>query len=36
MSNQENGYSQISISLIKERAAGYSEEWQALLYGVYL
>lgn len=38
MSNQENGYSRISISLIKERAAGYSEGWQALHYtgSVYL
>lgn len=36
MSNPENGYSRISISLIKERAAGYSEEWQALQYSVYL
>lgn len=36
MSNQENGYSRISISLIKEGAAGYLEEWQALWYSVYL
>ena len=36
ISNPENGYFHISISLIKERSAGYSEEWQALQYSEYI